>query len=115
MPAAAHDRLDAGASERLVRAARAAEQLCAALWEALHEELRCSPADLAGVRVVELAERLAQVCGSLVLLARSSASAASERAGACATVGEAAAAPLPEPPASAPEIAIRDTRGVGPS
>jgi GGDEF domain-containing protein len=57
----------AGASaERLARAARAAEQLCDTLWEALHEELR-NPDDAA--RVEQLSERLAEVSSTVALLA----------------------------------------------
>jgi hypothetical protein len=111
--AAAPGRLDAGAAERLARAARAAEQLCAALWEALHEELRRSSPDTPGTQVAELVGRLAQVCGSLAVLARSSTSPSLARSGARAA--DLAAEPLPESPASTPEIAIRDTRGEGPS
>jgi GGDEF domain-containing protein len=48
-----------------VRAARAAEQLCDALWEALHEELR-NP-DTA--RAAQLSERLAEVSSTVAMLA----------------------------------------------
>jgi GGDEF domain-containing protein len=50
---------------RLARAARAAEELCATLWEAMHDELRLPDVR----RVAELAERLAQVCSAVEALA----------------------------------------------
>lgn len=52
-------------SERLSRAARAAQQLCDALWEALHEEL--SRSDSARVRA--LSERLSEVSSTVATLA----------------------------------------------
>jgi GGDEF domain-containing protein len=53
-------------TERLARAARAAQALSETLWEALHEEL----ADPRSRRVLELSERLAEVPTALVALAR---------------------------------------------
>jgi GGDEF domain-containing protein len=76
---------------RLARAARAAEELCAPLWEALHEELRHGDGQRAG----ELAERLTQVCAAVAALA-----------------GEAPRAAPPAPP-EGPEIAIHDIRREG--
>jgi GGDEF domain-containing protein len=108
----APERLHADSSERLARAARAAEQLCATLWEALHEELRVSPPNAFGTGVAELAERLAQVCASVVDLARRSPPVSPEPAGARA---ELTAKPFPEPPVVSTEIEIRDARGEGPS
>ncbi len=52
-------------SARLARAAHAAEELCGALWEAVHDELRQPGAP----RVAELSERLAQVCSAVAALA----------------------------------------------
>jgi GGDEF domain-containing protein len=52
-------------AERLARAARAAQQLCDALWEALHDELR----DPSPERIRELSERLAEVSSTIALLA----------------------------------------------
>jgi GGDEF domain-containing protein len=60
------DPLDPRSAERLARAARAARSLSDLLWEALHEELRDPPGQLAG----ELSERLANVSAALALLAR---------------------------------------------
>jgi GGDEF domain-containing protein len=52
--------------ERLARAARAAHDLSDALWEALHEELAHDPPV---ERAAALAQRLADVCSSIALLA----------------------------------------------
>jgi GGDEF domain-containing protein len=52
--------------ERLARAARAAQALSEALWEALHEELT----DPVQRRAAELSERLADVSATVALLAR---------------------------------------------
>jgi GGDEF domain-containing protein len=56
---------DAAASERLRRGARAARELCDALWEALHEELLHPDA----ARVAQLSERLAEVSSTVAMLA----------------------------------------------
>jgi GGDEF domain-containing protein len=56
---------DSSVVERLTRAARAAQQLCDVLWEALHEELRQPSAE----RIAELSERLAEVSSTVALLA----------------------------------------------
>jgi GGDEF domain-containing protein len=50
----------------MARAARAAQQLCDALWEAMHEELLLSPDP---ERIVELSERLAEVSSTVAMLA----------------------------------------------
>ncbi|MFI5004326.1 MAG: diguanylate cyclase domain-containing protein [Solirubrobacterales bacterium] len=84
--------LDAPAAARVARAAHAVEELCAILWEAMREELRRPR----GPRVLELSERLAQVCSVVGTLA------AEEPAPELAPP-----APVPAP---APEIAIHDTR-----
>ncbi len=55
--------------DRLPRAARAAQTLSEALWEALHEELT----DPRGRRVAELSKRLAQVTAAVASLARADA------------------------------------------
>lgn len=52
--------------ERLARAARAAHDLSDALWESLHEELAAAPH---AERARELAQRLADVCSTIALLA----------------------------------------------
>lgn len=55
-------------AERISRAAVAAEQLCAALWEALHEQLRAGD----GERAAALSERVAEVARSISALAKAS-------------------------------------------
>jgi GGDEF domain-containing protein len=62
--------LDAGAIERLGRAARAAQQLCDVLWEALHEELL----DPDATRLTQLSERLAEVSSTVAMLAPAASS-----------------------------------------
>jgi GGDEF domain-containing protein len=52
-------------AERLARAARAAQQLCDVLWEALHEELRHPNAE----RITQLSERLAEISSTVAMLA----------------------------------------------
>jgi GGDEF domain-containing protein len=52
--------------ERLARAVRAAHDLSDALWEALHEELAGTPQ---AARAATLAQRLADVCSAIALLA----------------------------------------------
>jgi hypothetical protein len=88
---------------RLARAAQAAEELCATLWEAMHEELRRPR----GSRALELSERLVQVCSAVGTLAAEDP--ASEPA---PSVSE--FAPSASALSSAPEIAIHDTRREGP-
>ena len=56
---------EAAALERLRRGARAAQQLCDVLWEALHEELR----DPDAARLADLSERLAEVSSTVAMLA----------------------------------------------
>lgn len=53
-------------AERLVRAARAAQQLCDVLWESLHQELR---EDASAERIKELSERLATVSSTVAIIA----------------------------------------------
>jgi GGDEF domain-containing protein len=50
----------------MARAARAAQQLCDTLWEAMHDELLLDP-DV--TRVAELSERLAEVSSTVAMLA----------------------------------------------
>jgi GGDEF domain-containing protein len=69
---------DETAAERLARAARAAQQLCDVLWEALHEELRHPNAE----RITELAERLAEVSSTVAMLAAAAPHAAAPHAAA---------------------------------
>jgi GGDEF domain-containing protein len=128
----AHER-EGSPPARLVRAAHAAEELCGALWEAVRDELRqpCAP------RVAELAERLAQVCAAVAVLAaeepapelESRAATEWERPAApewersavpewerpAASERKRPAVPEPQPPvlAGAPEIAIHDARHEG--
>ncbi len=59
-----HSFTDAEAIDRLRRAARAAQQLCDALWEALHEELLNPDA----TRLAALSERLAEVSSTVAML-----------------------------------------------
>ncbi|MGC2374390.1 MAG: diguanylate cyclase [Solirubrobacteraceae bacterium] len=80
---------DGTAAERLARAARAAQQLCDVLWEALHEELRHPNAE----RITQLSERLAEVSSTVAMLA-----AAAPRAAATAA-----------PDMGVPDTAVRDT------
>lgn len=51
--------------DRISRAASAAEQLCGALWEAVHEEMRAGRA----LEVVALTDRIAEVCRSVSAVA----------------------------------------------
>jgi GGDEF domain-containing protein len=97
---------EAPATDGLTCAVRAAEGLSAVLWGALQEELRAPRAPARDRAVAELAERLVQVSSTVALLAGRAVSAHG---------GAAPAAPFPEPPAPAPEIAIRDARGEGPA
>lgn len=96
---------DSPTGERLARAARAAHDLSDALWEALHEELAGTPR---AERAAGLAQRLADVCSSIALLA-----ATPELASPPQTPLE----PPPETPLEPPEpspasgIEIHDTRG----
>jgi len=80
--------------DRLARAARAAQVLSEALWEALHEELT-APAEQ---RVAELSERLTDVSATVALLARVDSCISAP--------GESSAAPVPpvEPQASAAPV-----------
>jgi GGDEF domain-containing protein len=96
---------DSPPGERLARAARAAHDLSDALWEALHEELSVAPR---AERAATLAQRLADVCSSIALLAATPEPASSPQ-----TPLE----PPPETPLEPPEpsadagIEIHDTRG----
>jgi GGDEF domain-containing protein len=92
--------------ERLARAARAAQTLSEALWEALHEEL----SDPRGQRVAELSERLTDVSATVALLARADVGASPIGASPTRTP---APAPTPEPsaaPARPEASAARVTR-----
>ncbi len=88
--------LDAPAAARLARAARAAEELCATLWEAMGEELapREELRRPRARRVGELAERLVQICSVIAALAPEEQAPELELPG----------------PTREPEIAIHDTR-----
>jgi GGDEF domain-containing protein len=85
---------DGTVAERLLKATRAAQQLCDALWEALHEELLHPSPE----RVTELSERLAEVSSTVAMLAR-----AATPAGAATPTGTPPTAP--NPPATAPSRA----------
>jgi GGDEF domain-containing protein len=89
--------------ERLARAARAAQQLCDALWEALHEELR----DPSAERIRELSERLAEVSSTIAMLAapRAAAPPVSSPAAATPIASPAAAPGASIPPPSGPPAA----------
>ncbi len=106
----AHAPLDAAAAARLVRAARAAEELCATLWEAVREELREPRAR----RVAELSERLAQVCAVVAALAGEEPAPEREPPVAPEPQRPAALEPQPPAPPEEPEIAIHDIRREAP-
>jgi GGDEF domain-containing protein len=84
-------------AERLARAARAAQQLCDVLWEALHEELLHPDSE----RVKALSERLAEVSSTVAMLA-----ATAPRSGAAEPSVPASSAPGPS--ASGPSVAGPD-------
>jgi GGDEF domain-containing protein len=98
--------------QRLARAARAAHDLSDALWEALHEELaRTQQAEQAAA----FAQRLADVCSAIALLAAKPGSAplpaVSAEPVAPAGSAEPAETPLEPPESSAADgIEIHDTR-----
>ena len=79
---------EAAALERLRLGARAAQQLCDVLWEALHEELR----DPDATRLADLSERLAEVSSTVAMLAPSAPGDAPSRP------------PVPSTPAPGPSI-----------
>ncbi len=102
-------------AERLVRAARAAQALSEALWEALHEEL----IDPRGQRVAELSARLADVSLAVASLARVEDEAPSTheapstpRAPSISGDGETGRAPTPKPPAGPAEQESAATRAM---
>ena len=78
---------EAAALERLRRGARAAQQLCDVLWEALHEGLR----DPDATRLADLSERLAEVSSTVAMLAPSAPGDAPSRPSVTST-------PAPGPP-----------------
>ncbi len=89
-------------AERLARAARAAQQLCDTLWEALHEELRDPDAE----RIRELSERLAEVSSTVALLAAADFHAVAPAEEPAAPVMERRIPPTPpEPPRADPRPA----------
>jgi GGDEF domain-containing protein len=90
------------AAERLARAARAAQELSEALWEALRDELRAPDA----TRVAALAQRLSDVIATVTLLAE-------ERTTPEPTL-PAPAPEAPEPPAFPPGLLV-DEREEGAS
>jgi hypothetical protein len=68
--------LDAALAERLTRAARATQDLCDVLWEALHEELSDRSHDgPRAQRVAELSERVADISATVAALASDAAHA----------------------------------------
>ena len=96
--------------ERVGRAARAAQQLCDTLWEALHDELR----DPNAVRIRELSVRLGEVSSTVALLASGDFDAVALAEEPAAPVAErrtppTQAEPPPADPRTAPEmIAVRE-------
>ena len=96
-----------GDVERLKRAAQAANELCAVLWEALRAELdaRSEGESVPGAesasaqRAAELAQRLADIAATVALLANA------DRRAAAAPHPDATAAPHPELTATAPAAA----------
>ena len=107
-------------SERLARAAHAAHDLSDALWEALHEELTGAAQ---AERAATLAQRLADVCSAIALLAAKPEPASpaekpapAQRPAPVQTPAPAEAPlepPGPQPPELSPEdgIEIHDARG----
>jgi GGDEF domain-containing protein len=95
-------------TERLARAARAAHALSDALWETLHEELACAPH---AERTRDLAQRLADVCSTIALLAAPPEGPPDGAPDAPPELPRSGESPL-EPPAPSPEegIEIHDTR-----
>lgn len=65
------------ANDRISRAASAAEQLCGALWEAVHEEMRAGRS----LEVVALTDRIAEVCRSVSAVANAAGASLSPDAG----------------------------------
>jgi len=95
--------------ERLARAARAAHDLSDVLWETLHEELSGTPQ---AERTRDLAQRLADVCTTIALLATpASSTTPTSSATPAAAVAGAESSPLepPEPNRDA-GIEVRDVR-----
>ena len=92
---------DGTVPERLARAARAAQQLCDALWEALHEELR----DPSAERIRELSGRLAEVSSTIAMLAVAAPRAPDTPAASPAAMGWSAAPRTVAPSATAPTAA----------
>ncbi len=89
------DRSAGTEAERLERAARGAQQLCDALWEALHEELR----DPSSERVVHLSLRLAEVSSTVALLAGGASGEARQPDSEPKLTSAPSIAPDPQPPA----------------
>jgi GGDEF domain-containing protein len=95
--------------ERLTRAARAAQQLCDVLWEAIHEELLHPSAE----RIAELSERLSEISSTVAMLAGALPPATAQRS--VAHTPEADRRTPPEPsraessqsdPRSAPDLRL---------
>jgi GGDEF domain-containing protein len=100
---------DGTVAERLLRATRAAQQLCDALWEALHEELLHPSPE----RVSELSERLAEVSSTVAMLARAATPTGviptdASPTGAATPAGPPSGTPISPVPPTAPSRA--DTR-----
>lgn len=96
----ADDSLEAVVAERLTRAARAAQDLCDVLWEALHEELADrSPHGPRAQRVADLTERVADVSATVMALVRYAKPDVYERE-------PSPAADLPTEPVPEPEPAV---------
>lgn len=102
----ADDFLEAVVAERLTRAARAAQDLCDVLWEALHEEL--SDRSLNGPhaqRVADLSERVADVSATVMALVRYAKPDEAPQEASLA-VEPSASAPAVTPPAAAPRVPV---------
>jgi hypothetical protein len=96
----ADDSLEAVMAERLTRAARAAQDLCDVLWEALHEELSDRAANgPRAQRVADLSERVANVSATVMALVRYAKPAVDERE-------PSPTVELPTAPESEPEPAV---------
>jgi hypothetical protein len=96
----ADDSLEAAMAERLTRAARATQDLCDVLWEALHEELSDrSPNGPRAQRVADLSQRVADVSATVMALVRYGRPDVHERE-------PSPTAELPTEPAPEPELAV---------
>jgi GGDEF domain-containing protein len=95
----------------LARAARAAQQLCDVLWEALHEELARPDA----TRIAELSERLAEVSSTVAMLVSTTPATAPSPEPLATTVPDASVPNAPVPDAPAPNAPAPGPATPGPA